>query len=421
MILFLSISGIFLSVILLYFNAKSYRSSVYLGLYFLFVSIYGLYQHTLTISGNRFFIQILLFLIPVLGTTFYLIGPLLYWYIRSVITDDHRLIRTDLWHFLPSVVFFLSSFHALIVPPDHLVEAANDIALKAEAMGNYRPSLLSPLISYPAFFLSRPLILLGYTIAAILHLTRYLRSHDKDAVFSGQQFMSKWMVILLISSFLLVSSYILLMFDFTLYKINFELILLTFQIISVSALTGLLISPILFPSVLYGLPRFPATTIQAKSQLPDSVQSGVIATNENTLLSEEEFVQSSMESKTSNTSFESDYLHLIEQRTEEYMLTYQPYLQQDFNMAQLSVMLKVPQHHLAYYFREVKQMSFTDFRNSWRVDHAKQLILEGKSNNLTLEAIGILSGFSSRNTFLNAFKKAEGLTPNDFKSRAQEA
>jgi len=28
-----------------------------------------------------------------------------------------------------------------------------------------------------------------------------------------------------------------------------------------------------------------------------------------------------------------------------------------------------------------------------------------------MEAIGLLSGFSSRNTFLNAFKKAEGIAP----------
>jgi len=268
------------------------------------------------------------------------------------------------------------------------------------------------------------LLVLGYTITSIFHLTRYLKRSDTHAVFSGQQFMGKWLVTLLGSSFLLVSSYILLMFDFTLGKIDFELILLTFQIISVSALTGLLISPIFFPSVLYGLPRFPdngneiiASASQSQFRLltPKS--------KENDKLIEDEVMTEPIlpEAKPGVPAFELHYLHLIGLRTEECMKVYQPYLQQDFNMAQLSVMLKIPQHHLAYYFREVKQMSFTDFRNSWRVDHAKQLILEGKSNSLTLEAIGILSGFSSRNTFLNAFKKTEGVTPNDFKSQAPEA
>jgi AraC-like DNA-binding protein len=99
------------------------------------------------------------------------------------------------------------------------------------------------------------------------------------------------------------------------------------------------------------------------------------------------------------------------------MKDFRPYLQHDFNMAKLSVMVNIPVHHLAYYFREVKKISFTDFRNRWRVDHAKKLICEGKSKDLTLEAIGILSGFSSRNTFLNAFKKAEGISPSAYLSQ----
>jgi len=65
-------------------------------------------------------------------------------------------------------------------------------------------------------------------------------------------------------------------------------------------------------------------------------------------------------------------------------------------------------------------MPFTDFRNRWRVNHAKNLILEGKFNDLTLEAIGLLSGFTSRNTFLNAFKKAEGISPNAFLSEIKK-
>jgi AraC-like DNA-binding protein len=45
------------------------------------------------------------------------------------------------------------------------------------------------------------------------------------------------------------------------------------------------------------------------------------------------------------------------------------------------------------------------------------LILEGKAKGLKLEAIGTLSGFSSRNTFFIAFKRAEGISPSEFTSR----
>jgi AraC-like DNA-binding protein len=95
----------------------------------------------------------------------------------------------------------------------------------------------------------------------------------------------------------------------------------------------------------------------------------------------------------------------------------QPYLQSDCNLAYFSKLTKIPVHHLAYYFREEKRQSFNDFRNEWRIKHAKNLIKEGKNAELTLEAIGLLSGFSSRNTFFTAFKKAEGISPGSYAAK----
>jgi AraC-like DNA-binding protein len=51
--------------------------------------------------------------------------------------------------------------------------------------------------------------------------------------------------------------------------------------------------------------------------------------------------------------------------------------------------VKIPVHNLAYYFREENKQTFSDYRNEWRVEHAKNLIREGKSNDLTLEAKSI--------------------------------
>ena len=95
----------------------------------------------------------------------------------------------------------------------------------------------------------------------------------------------------------------------------------------------------------------------------------------------------------------------------------QLYLEPDCNLAFFSKQINVPAHHLAYYFREVRKQRFNDFRNEWRINHAKALIEEGKANEITLEAIGSLSGFSSRNAFLNDFKKIEGISPSVYASR----
>ena len=175
-----------------------------------------------------------------------------------------------------------------------------------------------------------------------------------------------------------------------------------FQVISALGISGLMISPFFFPQILYGLPRVPETMVIPEKGIsvpdPDPVRQ-----------------------KVTMVKFEADYIETIGYKIEQCMADLQPYLQQDFNLAQLSVLVKIPAHHLAWYFREIKQLPFNEFRNRWRVEHAKNLIQEGKSSDLTLEAIGFLSGFSSRNTFLNAFKKAEGISPNAFLSQVKNS
>ncbi len=60
---------------------------------------------------------------------------------------------------------------------------------------------------------------------------------------------------------------------------------------------------------------------------------------------------------------------------------------------------------------------FNDYRDECRIQFAKELIREGKAGGMTLEAIGLQSGFVTRNTFTIAFKKAEGISPRAFVSQ----
>ena len=99
---------------------------------------------------------------------------------------------------------------------------------------------------------------------------------------------------------------------------------------------------------------------------------------------------------------------------DECMQQLQPYQQNDCNLAYMAKLTGIPAHHLAYYFREEQRQPFNEYRNFWRVKHAKNLIREGKTKELTLEAIGLLSGFSTRNTFYTAFRKIEGTPPSAF-------
>lgn len=397
MLLSLSLIGLFLSGLLLYFNARKYPSIIYLGLFFFCISIYSLFQWVFLFSDSVNLIRVFLMLIPFFGLSAYLIGPLIFWYIRSILKDKPGLTRLDMLHFIPAFLFFIPSLAVFLKSGAELTEAAGSILKDVGAMQHFKPSFLSDILSFPVLFLSRPLLVLVYIGISGIALIRYHIHKGMHTVFVNQKFMSRWIPVLLGFLFLLVFSHFLILFDVTLPQTSHLHTINNLQTISAVGLTGLLLSPFFFPTILYGLPRIP-TTIPVKPKTSPVSAPRILSASQLT------------------PAFEQDYLQAIEMKADSCMKEQKPYLEPDCNLAYFSKLIHVPAHHLSYFFREVKKQSFNEYRNNWRIRHAKELISEGKGNELTLEAIGFLSGFSSRNAFFHAFKKAEGISPGVFAS-----
>jgi len=316
---------------------------------------------------------------------------MLFWYVRSILTDNPRLGKWDLLHFLPMLAFLVATFPYMFTPYSAKVEVAAKIVEDSMNLGMYTGNyLIFPVI---VTYLSRPVLILGYTLWSAGLFVHYLLQKGKSSVLSRQHFMAKWLSVLLALLFIWIFSHFIIFLEFfKWYDIKIFYTFNVLQIVSGTGLIGLLISPFFFPEILYGMPRVPQGLLTSE---PDDAENDFSPekTNKHSL------------------SFESEYLYSIGRKADLCMKELHPFLQPNFNIFKLSVLIDIPVHHLAYYFREEKKQSFNDFRNEWRINNAKQLIREGKASELTMEAIGLLSGFSSRNTFLAAFKKAEGVAP----------
>lgn len=396
MLLFLSLLGLVLSIILLTFNARSYKSAIYLGGFFFLVSLYGFIQYAVFYSGSVILISIM-YINPAFLT--YMIGPMLYWYIRSVLKDKPSLKKRDAWHVLPALIFLLSVLPYIFTPYSHKIQAAGQIAENAGFIGSYQASLLNPFISNAVIYLSRPLSILCYALFSGWMVVRFIIRKRGSSVFLRQKYMVPWLAVLLGFLLILAFSHLILLseaFSYRDTKLFFTLNLL--QVLSGAGIAGLLISPFFFPGILYGLPRYPGLVPEEKPPLQEVFLSNELV-------------------KRRLPNYESDYLELIRQRLDKCMVEIKPYLNQNCNLAFIAACTNIPAHHIAYYFREVKKQSFNDFRNELRVNHAKKLIREGKARGLTLEAIGLQSGFSTRNTFFTSFKKTEGISPSTYASR----
>jgi len=270
MLIFLSLTGIFLSALLIYFNGRKNQSVIYLSVFFFLVSLYSLYDYALSFSKSVLLVSIFLSLIPIFGALIYLIGPMLYWYVRSLLTDNSRLKKSDLWHFLPMIIFFLAAFPNLITTWSAKVEAATDIVNNLSAMQYYKPTVLSAIFSFPVMFLSRPILVLVYLIWAIELFIRYLARKEESLVFSQQYFMTKWLTVFLGSLFFLLISHILLMIDLTVEGSYIFFTIKTIRVVSAAGLIGMLVSPFFFPGILYGLPRFPELNKNLKAKVAET-------------------------------------------------------------------------------------------------------------------------------------------------------
>lgn len=60
--------------------------------------------------------------------------------------------------------------------------------------------------------------------------------------------------------------------------------------------------------------------------------------------------------------------------------------------------------------------NFANYINNYRVEAVKKMILDSDYENYNLLTIGFESGFTSKTTFHNAFKKATGMTPNTYRN-----
>lgn len=95
----------------------------------------------------------------------------------------------------------------------------------------------------------------------------------------------------------------------------------------------------------------------------------------------------------------------------------QLFLNSDINVAVLSEHMQISTHQLSYIINNGFNQNFFQFINSYRVEKAKELLLDTSSDKLSILGIAFESGFSSKTAFNTTFKKFTNLTPSEFKKQ----
>ena len=91
------------------------------------------------------------------------------------------------------------------------------------------------------------------------------------------------------------------------------------------------------------------------------------------------------------------------------------------NIAFISTELNISEGYVSQLMGKNSELNFNDYINELRIKDAEQMLRDESFDNYTITAIGLESGFNSKSSFYSAFKKFNGMTPNEYKKSVRDS
>lgn len=102
------------------------------------------------------------------------------------------------------------------------------------------------------------------------------------------------------------------------------------------------------------------------------------------------------------------------QKLTELMKTQKPYLEPKLTLGELADSLDISANHLSQIINQYEEKNFYDYINGYRVEEFKKRALKPENKNYNILSIAYDSGFNSKSSFNQVFKKSVGKTPSQY-------
>ena len=396
-------------MLILFYNRGFKSINRYLAGFLFFSSLYLLESFTFFFSTSKslvaFFTNTHAF--------FYLIGPFSFFYVRGMLRDDSHLDKKDWLHFLPFALFFIGHFPYLFSSWNYKLLVAENIQSENWDMAKFHLNVIIPHKVDQAL----NVLQIYFYSASLWYLIWKYKRNAASRIYKVPQFklIRNWLFIFTLIITIITLNFTVAMANMWLYDDKSIFL----QKASVALLfaslvyVGMNMIVMFFPHIMYGLPidlkesmfanHFQETQM-IKEELPEDLK---------TEISQEIEKPDSIEKKDLPLLFSADYVEKIKLAIND-IIKNENYLEADFKLSNIASISGLPPHHLTYYFNTILNVTFSDWRNKLRIEYALQLLKDGQSNHLTLEAISTKIGFSSQSTFIRAFKLQTGKTPSEY-------
>ncbi|MEM6316112.1 MAG: helix-turn-helix transcriptional regulator [Bacteroidota bacterium] len=279
-------------------------------------------------------------------------------------------MRPILWlHFVPAFLMFLNTWPELTAEVAEKVANQRRFATEGTVRDYTWIWLLKVIHSYIYFGLSIQLILL-------------YRKHLSDAASNIDTAFHRWLLTFI---FILALPLLgLLAFVFTTFT---QLSLMTLALGALAFLVAIYVATLFKPELFHAFPH--------QMPIPSSSES-----------QKQKYEHSNLQ-----PAQKEKYLVKLK----NYMAQEKPFQLPELTLAQLAEKVNIPSYYLSQVINEKLNCNFLDFVNGYRIELAKELLLNPKFEHYTIVSIAYEADFNSKSTFYSAFKKMVGMTPSQFR------
>jgi len=298
--------------------------------------------------------------------SWFLLGPITYFYFKSITDATWSFSKNQLLHFLPFIIF-------VVIIPLIAYKVLNDRQIDYGMLSvfDHREKIVSTIQwTYSTVFILQ-FVHLGYFLFKNLKIVNYY-SKRLTSEYSNIDVKINWLryfniALIIVLIFSVIFLYILLVTD--IYKRHLDYI----YVIPIG---------LLFNLISFKFMRTEWRPIENNSKY------------EGSSLKQDEI---------------PDYIIKLNRLMENEKV----YLNNVIRLSDLSEMMTINKHHLSQIINQHYGLSFYDFINQFRVNEAKDIII--KHPEYTLLQVAFDSGFNNKTSFVNAFKKFEKVPPSKFR------
>jgi len=326
----------------------------------------------------------------------FILVPLFYFSVRSISTGENYFGKKDIIHLIPAILRFIDLIPFYLLPKEDKIVLIN----------KYFPSI-SDLISHASGFIpgnwSRIIcfILMIYyftkSIILFFNLPSEILNKFKSEKFNNVLFGT------LVATTIVCACHIMIFFrNIQFYFIEIKFFSDTNFSVYILVSTILIYNIYLFLKIEFG---FNTNSDKESLNTEIDLQSSTLNPFSNYPLDWEDTGLNKLE-------VESRLNHVLDKK--------KVFLIKNITAKEFSIEADLPLRLLPYILNLTFERTFKELINERRVEFAKEKIENGFLIEFTIESLSIESGFNSRHTFLNAFKKELSLSPNQYWAKIKE-